>query len=360
MINPEHVEGRGNYGIVPGLGPQAYHIIRVSQVTIFLLDERQSFRTRENTTVSDIRNWATELNAEFFTVSLAGHQFRCAGSKEYVDWVEALLAGESPETCRVLASAWTNHSLPLKLLPKPDNVISFPKAEPSLRVAEEPPAYGSRREPRPLTGTLDFQTFDNPALMEGALRSRLEEGNSARLLAPYARPWKTKPEPNSKRQANPHDLPAPLKDIVIPYIENGETKTWAKIWNFVPKNGSDYSVYIQGREGSKMHTDPLCEVGCPYTVRGFDWDYVGILWFSDLVIDSKSRHWRADPSHVHEVGFSTLTSKARKERNPEGPHHQNLLTAVAQCYRILFTRPIRGVYVWFEDAATRRHVESVL
>ncbi len=75
LINPEHVEGRGQFGFVTGLGPQAYHIMRVSQVTIFLLDERQKFPDAENTSIADIRNWAAELGAEFYTVSLTGHQF---------------------------------------------------------------------------------------------------------------------------------------------------------------------------------------------------------------------------------------------------------------------------------------------
>ncbi len=360
LINPEHVEGRGQFGFVTGLGPQAYHIIRVSQVTIFLLDERQSFRMRENTKISDIRNWATELDAEFFTVSLAGHQFRCAGSKEYVDWVEAVLGGESPEVCRVLASSWSARPLTISATLIPENIISFPVTEPTLRAAETPAVYGVISNSRPLTGTLDFQIFDNPFLMEKNLRSRLAEGNSARLLAPYARPWKTKPDQQGRRQTNPHDLPAPMKDIVIPYEENQETKTWAKIWNFVPNNGSDYSVYIQGREGSRMQSDPLCEVGCPYAVRGFDWDYVGILWFSDLVIDPANCRWLVDPNHVHETGFKNLTSRAHNEREPDGLHHKNLLTAVAQCYRILLTRPIRGVYLWFEDPSTRRYIESVM
>lgn len=355
LINPEHVEGRGQFGFVTGLGPQAYHIIRVSQITIFLLDEKQSFRTRENTTVADIRHWATELGAEFFTVSLAGHQFRCAGSKEYVDWVEAVLGGESPETCRILASAWARQNI--SVLPKLENVIRFPEPELLARVAETLPTYGRNQKSRPLTGTLDFQIFDNPARMETELRSRIADGNSARLLASYARPWKTKP---TGRQSNPHALPSSMKDIVVPYEEDGEMKTWAKIWNFVPNNGSDYSVYIQGTEGSKMHTDPLCEVGCPYAVRGFDWDYVGILWFSDLTFNLEGRRWCADPSHIHETGFSTLTSKARKEGDLQGPHNQKLMEAVVQCYRILLTRPIRGVYLWFEDSSTREFVESSL
>lgn len=356
LINPEHVEGRGQFGFVTGLGPQAYHIIRVSQVTIFLLDERQSFRTRENTSISDIRKWAAELSAEFFTVSLAGHQFRCAGSKEYVDWVEAVLGGESLNTCRSLASAWTNQSSNAGTMSKPANVIPFPKPELSLRAAEKPATYDIKPTPHPLTSKLDFQIFDNPALMEAALRCRLKEGKSARILAPYARQWKTRPSGN--RNVNPHDLPSQLKDIVIPYQQDGETKTWAKIWNFVPNNGSDYSVYIQGTNGSRMHSDPLCEVGCPYAVRGFDWDYVGILWFSDLV--RLEGRWFADPNHIHETGFSTLTSRARNEPNPDGLHHRNLLEAVAQCYRILLTRPIRGVYLWFENKQTQKYVEAAL
>jgi DUF2075 family protein len=32
-----------------------------------------------------------------------------------------------------------------------------------------------------------------------------------------------------------------------------------------------------------MHTDPLCEVGCPCAVRGFDFDYLGLLWLGDLL-----------------------------------------------------------------------------
>lgn len=359
LINPEHKEGRGQFGFVTGLGPQAYHIIRVSQVTIFLLDERQSFRTRENTTVSDLRTWATDLGAEFFTVSLEGHQFRCAGSKEYVDWVEAVLGGESSETCRVLASAW--HATPaLHIITPPKNVIPFPSASEQLsKVAEPESEYKIKSKPLALSGKLDFKIFENPAAMEATLRQRASEGHSVRLLAPYARPWATRPNPKQTNY-NPHDLPDSMKDIVVSYEENGQPKTWAKIWNYIPKSGSDYSAFIQGRKGSRMHDDPLCEVGCPYAVRGFDWDYVGLLWFSDLIFKEEYQRWFANPIHVHETGFSTLTSRAKREKALDGPDHLNLLEAVAQCYRILLTRPIRGVYIWFENSATRKHIESSL
>jgi len=356
LINPEHREGRGQYGFVTSLGPQAYHIIRVSQVTIFLLDERQSFRTQENTTVSDLRNWAVELGAEFFTVSLAGHQFRCAGSKEYVDWVEAVLEGESPECCRVRASAWSSRPDRQQLAVEASKIVPFEAEEPVPRVAEAAVDYGHPTKAPSVSSSssLELRIFDTPAAMESALRERHLQGSTVRLLAPYARPWAT------RLHAHPHDLPDVMKDFVINYVEDGGKKTWAKVWNHVPNNGSDYSAFIQGREGTRMNSDPLCEVGCPYAVRGFDWDYVGILWLSDLVFDAKAARWFADPGHVHETGFRTLKTKAAKEPARDGPHHQNLLEAVAQCYRILLTRPLRGVYLWFENADTRKFIESVL
>ena len=65
LINPEHKAGRGQFGFVPTLGPQAYHIIRTSNLTIFLLDAEQGFRERENTTIEDIVGWSNELDAGF-------------------------------------------------------------------------------------------------------------------------------------------------------------------------------------------------------------------------------------------------------------------------------------------------------
>ncbi len=98
LINPEHPEGRGQFGFAPTFGPLAWHIIRCSTVSIFLLDAEQGFRDRENTTLEDLRRWAAELGAEVGEViSLEGAQFRCAGSTEYVAWVEGLLRGESPD-----------------------------------------------------------------------------------------------------------------------------------------------------------------------------------------------------------------------------------------------------------------------
>ena len=62
LINPEHIEGRGQFGFATAFGPQAYHIIRSSVITVFLLDPQQGFRERENTTVGDMRKMVRKVS----------------------------------------------------------------------------------------------------------------------------------------------------------------------------------------------------------------------------------------------------------------------------------------------------------
>jgi len=176
LINSEHAEGRGQFGFVTGVGPQAYHIMRVSQVSIFLLDSRQGFRTRENTTTDDLKEWSKELEAEHATVSLEGSQFRCAGSKEYVDWIEAVLGGEPLGNCRVLASAW-NRPTPL-----PDGkVVEFPGL--SSKVAQDTAPYlVSSAKAKKGLAAMEFHIVENPQLLEDSLRERVSAGYSARIL----------------------------------------------------------------------------------------------------------------------------------------------------------------------------------
>jgi hypothetical protein len=249
-----------------------------------------------------------------------------------------------------LASAWHRDHVSRESFSS-DKVIEFPSL--SLKVAEDSPDYGTRSRTRHLSGHLEFRICDTPEMVEEILRKRITEGSTGRILAPYARRWAT------KGSAVPHELPPSMQDFALEYDHGGSKKIWSRIWNFVPDQGSDYATYIQGKTGSRIHADPLCEVGCPYAVRGFDWDYVGLLWLSDLVHRDRSS-LEADPEHVHESGIKHIVSKAKKERNLQGPHHYNLLKAVTQYYRILLTRPIRGIYLWFEDQRTRSYVENCL
>lgn len=308
LINPEHTEGRGQFGFAPSLGPLAYHIIRCSSVSIFLLDAQQGFRDRENTTLSDIRLWAGELGAEIMEgISLAGAQFRCGGSAEYVEWVDAVLAGAEAGEAGALTAVWRK--------------------------------------------TFDVRMVHTPFELEAELRNRLVEGRSARLVASYAREWKT------KGAARPHLLPPKMLDFHEPYRRGRKAVYWSKPWNFIPRNGSDYTWFIQAPPESPMHDDPLCEVGCPYAVRGFDFGYVGVLWLNDLVW--RKDRWTVNLESVHDTGLLLSLRAARKEGG-EGPATERLRNALAQAYRILLTRGIYGCYLWVEDMETRMHLWDCL
>lgn len=309
LINPERTEGRGQFGFAPTFGPLAWHIIRCSTVSIFLLDADQGFRDRENTAVDDIRKWATDLGAEVGDIiSLEGAQFRCAGSTDYVEWVEGLLRGEPVAKLVAIAARW-------------------------------------RR-------VFHVGIAETPAALEDNLRGQSVRGGTVRLLASYARKWKT------KGAAQPHRLPPAQQDFHESYTDaSGTERYWSKVWNFIPQNGSDYTWFIQAPEGSPMYADPLCEVGCPYAVRGFDFDHIGVLWLRDLVW--RGDKWHADLGQVLDTGLNRSVQAAAKERAP-GSAHEKLRVALAQAYRILLTRGIKGCYLWIEDAETLAHIRACL
>jgi len=332
LINPEDPRVRGQFGFATSLGPQAYHIIRSSVLTVLLLDPQQAFRQRENTSLDELRAWSRELGAgNPEEISLEGAQFRCAGSAEFVDWLESFL--------RVPSVADTDYIR--------GGLVAADVRRPYRRnVAPVAVPLGQSR--------MDLRVFDNPVSLEGALREQQQKGNSVRLLSTFSRRWKT------QEDADPHSIPPRLMDFHEPYHVNGETRFWSRIWNVVgPRD--DYTWYVTGHPAGRIASDPLCEVGCTYAVRGFDYDYVGILWLNDLIW--RDNEWRVDPTVVAETGVIDLVRRARREaesRQPRGPATARLLQHVVQAYRILFTRALKGVYVWIPDAETHVHFASAI
>jgi hypothetical protein len=325
LINPEHNDGRGQHGFAGAAGPQAYHIIRASRLSVFLLDPLQGFRQQENTNIEDIRTWSRELGAgDPVEVSLEGMQFRCAGSTEYVRWAESLLSGASESECAETAARW--HASSRTLL------------------------AGGSAESRP---TMDVRVFDEPFSMEAAIRERITAGSSARLVSSYSRPW------NTKGLGAAHHIAPDQMDFHQRVVMGGATRYWSRIWNYVP-DGTDYAAFVSGHRSRRMQADPLSEVGCPYVVRGFDYDYVGMLWLDDLVW--RNGRWRVQVDHVHETGISRFTSAARREQDEGryGAASQALLARVAQAYRILLTRGLKGVYLWVSDDETRAHLRAAV
>ncbi len=303
-------EGMSASGWLLHAGPQAWHVMRASRVSVFLMDPDQSYRDNETTSIDQLQSFAADFGADFTHISLAGSQFRCSGSTEYLEWIDSVLSvSSSPKSSDVLqrGAPWR----------KGDG------------------------------GPYEFQVFDTPFELESALRPRLRDGRSARLVASYSRKWKT------KGAEHPHALTPAEQDFCIPVSASDGVKTWSRVWNYTP--GEDYSIFIQAPRGSAIERDQLCEVGCPYVLRGFDFDYVGLLWMSDLVW--RDRRWSVNLEHVHESAWRLARSAARKGR---AGAEAEVIRRLQRGYRILLSRAMRGTYVWFEDEETRAHMERAL
>lgn len=121
--------------------PQLDELFSAARVPVFLLDEDQVVRPGEQGTVEDIEKYAAEHGIAVQRISL-DEQFRCGGSKVYVEWVQRLL-GLHPGG----PIAW----------------IGDPHFD--VRIAESP--------------------FD----LEHDLQQRNAEGFSARMTAGYCWPW---------------------------------------------------------------------------------------------------------------------------------------------------------------------------
>ena len=306
------------------MGPQAYHIIYTSQVSVFLMDGKQSFRDNESTTADDIEAMGKELGAAVTRISLEGMQFRCGGNPYVADWIDALFSENPLKNARF----WKD-DFELKIVDYPSEADEWLRAK----------------------GT-----------------------SSIRLLSSYSRDWVS--VPGKSKQSRENQVLNAMHTSNTPYdfeLKDKGGEIYRKYWN----NPVSYDIFVQGSPGSKMHEDPLCEVGCPYAVRGFDYKYVGVLWLGDLIWRGGS--WRIDMRFNKETATGSTKKAATDEwRTYLKRHHMNkeatiipayfedlpcchaLFKTVAEAYRIILTRGVKGIRLYIEDQQTREHIESLL
>ena len=86
------------------------------------------------------------------------------------------------------------------------------------------------------------------------------------------------------------------------------------------------------------------QVGTVYTVQGFEFDYIGVIFGNDLVWDKKNKKWEARP----ENSYDTMV----KKNNP------NLVNHLKHVYRVLLSRAHKGVYIYFMDKNTEEYFKS--
>ncbi len=258
---------------------QIDELLDASKVSVFLLDDMQVVRPGEVGSSEMIREAAHAHGVRVIEHELEA-QFRCNGSDAYIQWVDSTLGLRRTQ------------------------YVLWERSDP-----------------------FDFDIVESPDELEALIRSKVDEGYSARLTAGYCWRW---------------SLPTD-EGHLVPDVKVG---SWSRPWNAKPDAGR----LAPGIPKSNFWaSDPngIDQVGCIYTAQGFEFDYVGVIWGSDLVYRA-GQGWLGQPQYSYDS-----TVKRAATRSPE-----EYLRLVKHTYRVLLTRGLQGCYVNFTDRETRDFVLS--
>jgi DUF2075 family protein len=252
---------------------QVDELIRAAKTSVFFIDDFQVVRPNEVGSSDLIAEAALRNNAEMSVFELET-QFRCAGSKGFVSWIDNTLGLDTTAN-----TVW-------------DGSDAF-----------------------------DFRIVDSVEQLDALIRSKAVAPQSARLTAGFCWRW-SDPEADG---------------TLVPDVKVG---SWQMPWNARP----DATRLAPGIPPSTYWaSDPngINQVGCVYTAQGFEFDYVGVIFGRDLRWDPQTEEWIGDRSQ----SFDSIVKRS-------GDLFTDL---VKRTYRVLLTRGMKGCYVFFEDAGTRRH-----
>ncbi len=170
----------------------------------------------------------------------------------------------------------------------------------------------------------DFGIVDDVRELEAWVREKNAAGNTARLTAGFCWPW-SKPESDGTLVAD---------------VQVGD---WQMPWN-AKSDAGRLAKGIPKAEVWATHPNGIDQVGCIYTAQGFEFDYVGVIFGTDLKWDAASGAWVADKK----ASFDTVVKRSKEQ----------FLDLVKNTYRVLLTRGMKGCRVYFMDEATRDFVRS--
>lgn len=178
----------------------------------------------------------------------------------------------------------------------------------------------------PEFGDYDFRIFTDLNDMYAALCKREKEYGLCRMLAGYAWPWRSKVD---RCDDAPYDIE--LDDMQLRWQRN--PISW-------------------------MHSpSALDEVGMIHSVQGYDLNYAGVIIGPDVGLDDSGEYY------VNRQQYYDRRGKANNYLLSNITSDEQLRRYVANIYRVLLTRGIRGTYVYAESSglAERFHqIQAIL
>lgn len=172
----------------------------------------------------------------------------------------------------------------------------------------------------------DFRIFTNFKEMHEALTRREEEYGLSRMVAGYAWPWISK---GDKSDSAPYDF---------------ELDGVSMRWNRTVESWVHSPTAFQ-------------EVGSIHTIQGYDLNYAGVIIGADVELDESGKY-RVNKNNYHDKRGKANNKVANEKTTPE-----RLRRYVANIYKVLLTRGIRGTYIYAEPSGLAErfhHVQQIL
>ena len=189
---------------------------------------------------------------------------------------------------------------------------------------EEIPAGFAHRD-------FDVRVDESAEGLEAHLQDKIDDGYSARLLAGFCWEW-----------SDPTHNGTLVDDVRV-------GRHWSRAWNRKAVNGPYSPDRHPYTLWANRVTDQLGGVGCIYSVQGFEFDYVGVIWGPDLVW--RKDRWVARPGK----SFDTEMGRGRRPNSAE-----TALPLLKNAYRVLCSRAMRGCSVFCLDEETAEYLRRAL
>ncbi len=171
---------------------------------------------------------------------------------------------------------------------------------------------------------IEFRIFTSPQeLYEEVRKKNREKPNSARLVAGFCWSW-SDPNPDGTLK----------EDVVI--------GNFRMPWE--GKNGKKLAKGIPPAPLWAYEPEGINQIGSIYTIQGFEFEYVGVIFGKDITYDPVKKEWIGTPANSADPSVKRAKS--------------NFVDYVKQVYRTLLTRGMKGCYVYFMDENTRKFFES--
>ncbi|MBN2042619.1 MAG: DUF2075 domain-containing protein [Candidatus Aenigmarchaeota archaeon] len=171
---------------------------------------------------------------------------------------------------------------------------------------------------------MEIKIFDSPHKLYEAIKKKNEKKpNSARMVAGFCWPW-SNPRPDGTLEND-----VVIGDFRMPW----EGKTGYKLAPNIPP-APLWAYEING----------VNQIGCIYTIQGFEFDYVGVIFAEDLSYDPGKKEWVCHPENSSDPAL-----RINKE---------NFMDYVRNVYRVLLTRGMKGCYIYFMNKDTENFFRS--